>query len=149
MPGLVTACRDFAIAYVLAIAGAIVISQLLIMAGLSPGGFLSAVPLIAAAFYSGGRHGERTGEMPASALSWRIAIAGTLIALAISLVALAIMVTIFGEEARAEVMEVTREPGLVAIVTGILLLVHVGGIRLAFPIAARSAIGSKRKRQNR
>lgn len=132
-------CRDFAIIYVLAMIGFVVLTVVLeSFLGTELGNAFNLIPQIVAAMLSGQRHGKRTGQRPESSFSWRAAFLVTLISTGLSIVFAIGLIAYMGPGDAAPLVDFLRTQFVVLVPILLLVLgVYVLVSRYFFGLGAK------------
>lgn len=136
MSPLAQACRDFGVTYLAAAFLMILLDTALGVAGTSVTVASFVVPMVAAVFVAGGRHGERAGERPAMGFCWQFSLLASLIAVVIVAVLVCAFLMTADDALRAELAPVIFHPALIGIGAGTMMTVHLLTLRYLFELAA-------------
>ncbi len=141
-------CRDFTIAYVLAVLVLIAIGFLIeYLFQYDIGNAANIVPAMVGAMYAGQRYGTRTGTAPPSSFSWAAAFWMLVISIALSFVAIGIFAVLLGMEFVDAILEIFSQlPALwIGIIVAVILLVYFLIPRYFFSWGARKASETSQK----
>lgn len=117
-------CRDFAIIYVLALIGLMVIALALEqMTGTDVGSAVNIVPQIVAAMLSGQRHGKRAGVRPNSGFAWKAAFLMTMISVGLSILFAIVLIGLAGPADTDPLMNFLRTQVVVIVLVSLVIIV--------------------------
>ncbi len=135
-------CRDFAIIYVLAMIGFVLLTVVLeSFIGTELGNAFNLIPQIVAAMLSGQRHGKRTGRRPENSFSWRAAMLMTLISTSLSIVFAIGLIAYMGPGDAAPLVDFLRtQIAVIALVFLLVLGVYVLVSRYFFGLGAKQGV---------